>query len=101
MGVSPFSRYRRCELVDVHGRPSLALRRPPATPTDPARCVRHVLVGGETLDQLAWRYYQREDLWWVIADANLRADRVMPWDWQPGDVLLIPPPEAAGQTGRE
>jgi nucleoid-associated protein YgaU len=99
MPVSPFSRYRRCEVVDVHGSPSLAVRRPPAD-VDPARCAQHVLVGGETLDQLARRYYGREELWWLIADANRRPDRVLPWDWHAGDVLLIPPPDAAGRTGR-
>lgn len=30
----------------------------------------HVFVQGERLDQLAYRYYQKPSLWWLIAQYN-------------------------------
>ncbi|PCC73777.1 hypothetical protein [Nannocystis exedens] len=51
-----------------------------------------MLVGEETLDQLAKQYYGREDLWWRIADANPARH---PADWRAGDALVIPPLTAA------
>jgi hypothetical protein len=30
----------------------------------------HTYVVGETLTSLSYRYYQRPDLWWVIAEYN-------------------------------
>lgn len=30
----------------------------------------HTYITGERLDQLAQRYYQRPELWWVIAEYN-------------------------------
>jgi hypothetical protein len=47
----------------------------------------HRLVADETLDQLALRYYGRDDLWWRIADANPGR---FPLDWRPGDVVCVP-----------
>jgi hypothetical protein len=40
------------------------------------------------LDQLAYKYYGREDLWWRIADGNTNR---FPTDLSPGDTLAIPP----------
>ena len=31
---------------------------------------------GDELDQLAFRYYGKEELWWIIADANRIDDRM-------------------------
>jgi nucleoid-associated protein YgaU len=59
--------------------------------------VIHTIIGGETLDALAARYYGREDLWWRIADANpLR----FPLDWRPGDTVVIPPVRIATRVPR-
>ena len=50
--------------------------------------VLHIVSDTDELDLLAFRYYGREDLWWIIADHNLIDD---PNDLQRGDVLEIPP----------
>jgi nucleoid-associated protein YgaU len=55
----------------------------------------HTVIAGETLDQLAFTYYGREDLWWRIADANPAR---FPLDLSPGDTLIIPPLRAATRT---
>jgi phage tail protein X len=57
----------------------------------------HTLIGGETLDQLAFQYYGREDLWWRIADANPGR---FSFDWQPGETLVIPPIRIASRVPR-
>lgn len=90
------SRYYGLPVREVGGRPSLPLRQMPS-PLDPSETVVHTVVGGETLDQIAWTYYGREDLWWRIADANPGR---FPLDWRPGDRLLIPPLSAATRTPR-
>jgi len=96
MPVSIYSRYYGLGAVEKNGRISLAQR--PAVPLETyPDAVLHTLVGDETLDCLAARYYGREDLWWRIADANpLR----FPLDWKAGDTLEIPPIRAATRTPR-
>ncbi|SFF09365.1 hypothetical protein SAMN02745121_06894 [Nannocystis exedens] len=92
MPVSVTSRYHRLDvLVDPERGPYVA-QRPPPPPGPPPGSVTHVLVGEETLDQLAKQYYGREDLWWRIADANPARH---PADWRAGDALVIPPLTAA------
>jgi nucleoid-associated protein YgaU len=96
MPVSRYSRYYGLPKVESGGRVSLAQR--PAVPADtPADSIAHMLVGGETLDQLAARYYGREDLWWRIADANPGR---FPLDWQPGETVVIPPIRIATRVAR-
>lgn len=34
----------------------------------------HTYLSGERLDQLAYRYYQRPELWWFIAEYNPEID---------------------------
>jgi phage tail protein X len=46
------------------------------------------VVSGDRADTIAWDFYGRADLWWVIADAN---PEIMDWfDLLPGEVLRIP-----------
>ncbi len=96
MPVSIFSRYYEVGTVEADGRVSLAQRL-----TGPAESypdsIRHTLVGGETLDQLAAHYYGRAELWWRIADANPGRFSL---DWQPGETLVIPPIRVATRTPR-
>lgn len=55
----------------------------------------HTLLEGETLDWVAWKYYQTRagdnagELWWIIADVNKIAN---PFDLEDfvGTELLIP-----------
>lgn len=94
MATSIYSRYYGLAPVVVDGRVSLSLRPIPPIVSYPDSLV-HVIIGGETLDQLAYQYYGREDLWWRIADAN---PGKFPLDWKPGDTLVIPPPRVATHT---
>ena len=102
MPVSFSSRYYGFDVLPAEGRDSnvLALRLADdaelqATYPD---SILHVLVGDETLDQLAALYFGREDLWWRIADAN---PTKYPFDWQAGDSLVIPPIRVATRTQRK
>ena len=96
MPVSIYSRYYGLDTVEKNGRISLSQR--PAVPTEAyPDAILHTLVGEETLDYLAARYYGREDLWWRIADANpLR----FPLEWKAGETLIIPPIRVATRTQR-
>jgi hypothetical protein len=94
MAASIYSRYYGLGTVTKGGQVSLAQRPIPPLQTYPDSLV-HVVIGGETLDQLAFLYYGREDLWWRIADANPTR---FPLDWKPGDKLVIPPLRVATRT---
>jgi hypothetical protein len=102
MPVSPFSRYAGLAVVqvqDARGRTTtaLALRRQIGPPA-PGGLV-HQVVGSEQPDWIARRYYQREDLWWQIMDANAMR---FPLDLSAGERLLVPAPRsAAPQLSRE
>lgn len=96
MAADFFSRYYQSETIDVDGRVSLAQRRQGALQTYPDQ-IEHTIVGNETLDQLAAQYYGREEYWWRIADANRGC---FPWEWKPGDKVIIPPIRVATRTPR-
>lgn len=92
MPVSIASRYYRLAVLeDDHGQAYVA-QRPVPPLVEPPGSLTHVLVGGETLDQLARLYYGREDQWWRIADANPGRH---PADWLAGETLVIPTLTAA------
>lgn len=92
---APSSRYRGLATIAVDDRVSLA-QRPPATDPLPPDSIIHTVVGAETLDLLAWKYYGREDLWWRIADANagLRS-----FELAAGQTIAIPPLRLATRMG--
>ena len=96
MPPSLYSRYRNLPPVTADGKVSLS-RRPLATETIPPDSIIHTVIGQETLDQLAWRYYGREELWWRIADAN---PSLAPFELSPGQTLAIPPLRVATRTGQ-
>lgn len=96
MTISIYSRYYRSEVLEIYGRVSLAQRHVAPPPSYPDS-ILHVIVGGETLDLLARRYYGREDLWYRIADANPGR---FPLDWQAGETVVIPPIRVATRTPR-
>ncbi len=96
MATSIHSRYRNLETLEVADKLSLASRPVPDS-TGTSGAILHTVVGRETLDQLARKYYGREDLWWRIADANPTR---FPLDWEAGDVLVIPSPARATRTTR-
>lgn len=90
------SRYQGLPLVAVDGKVSLA-QRPPAVQPLPPDSVLHTVIGSETLDLLAWKYFGREDLWWRIADAN---PGLTPFTLVPAQTIAIPPLRVATRTGR-
>src|SRR5262245_48825726 len=94
MAVTIYSRYHGLDTIRIDGQMSLALRPIPPIVDYPDGLL-HVIKSGETLDQLAFMYYGREDLWWRIADAN---ESRFPLDWAPGDTLVIPPLRVATRT---
>jgi nucleoid-associated protein YgaU len=94
MTISLYSRYHGLATVKIDDAVSLAQRPVPAIVAYPDSLL-HVVKQGETLDQLALVYYGREDLWWRIADANPAR---FPFDWRPGDTLVIPPLRVATRT---
>jgi phage tail protein X len=100
-GVSIYSRYYGLDTLQETGAGgnsliSLVQRLLPPPESYPDGLV-HTVIGGETLDQLAARYYGREDAWWRIADANPGR---FPLDWQPGEELAVPPIRVATRTPR-
>lgn len=94
MAVNLYSRYYGLATVSIDGKTSLAERPIPPLVEYPDS-ILHVLKQGETLDQLAFLYYGREDLWWRISDANPTR---FAFDWRPGDTLVIPPLRVATRT---
>lgn len=96
MTDSIYSRYYRQALLEIDGGLGQAQRWAPAPESYPDSLL-HQLVGAETLDLLAKKYYGREELWWRIADANPAR---FPWEWRAGDTLVIPPLRVATRTPR-
>lgn len=94
MTVSLFSRYHGLAVIEVDGRRAVA-QRSGRFPIAVSGGAVHVVVGGETLDLLALRYYGSEELWWRIADANPVHAL---FDLAPGDELVIPPLRVATAT---
>ena len=91
MPVSTTSRYHGLPTLDGEQGPYI-VQRPVPPVQEQAGSVFHVIVAGETLDQISKHYYGHEDLWWRIADANPARH---PADWRSGDTLVIPPLSAA------
>jgi nucleoid-associated protein YgaU len=91
------SRYVEVGAIEIDGQVSLRLR-PDPLPVGFPDSVTHIVVGDETLDYLALKYYGREELWWRIADANVGRPAL---SWQAGDRLVIPPLRAATRTPPE
>lgn len=57
---------------DKDGRPFFNLLSTRVFPTEmaPYSYVTHKTNGSETLQNIAWKYYEATRLWWVIAEAN-------------------------------
>jgi nucleoid-associated protein YgaU len=88
------SRYRGLETIAIDDRVSLAQRPPAADPLPPDSII-HTVIGRETIDLLAFKYYGREELWWRIADAN---PSLAPFALTPGQTIAIPPLRVATRT---
>ena len=94
--LSIYSRYHGLTQLSIDEKISISHRTVPKLDYL-SGAIRHTIVGYETLDQLAIRYYGREELWWRIAAANPNRPLT---DWRPGDVVIIPPRHIATRTLR-
>lgn len=101
MPVGPFSRYRNLTVLEISHPTrgitrSLPIRRRPIvssiTGNHPHRFVDH-----EAADLLALKYLSREELYWHLLDVN---GGTLPDDWEPGQVLQIPPLGPATRVDR-
>ncbi len=60
------------------------------------RGFEHIVSGQEELDSLADRFYDNQNLWWLISDVN---DILFPLDLPRGTVLLIPDKSVLADLG--
>lgn len=91
MGIHEGSRYQNASVYyfvdeDKGVVPIIGRREPIEIPQD-GEVVKHVFKEDETLDYLAYEYYNDSSLWWAILDVN---DYDVPWDIEPGVTLTIP-----------
>src|SRR4051794_3526031 len=89
MPLSLASRYRGVPTLmapNRAGRPQATVGIRPQ-PASAATGLAHLVVAGETLEALAFRYLGASDAWWRIADANPSA---LPFAPVPGTQLIIP-----------
>ncbi len=112
MPVSITSRYTNAPIYDAtdaqgESHPTVAIRpstppapgttlaiRPSTPPAPGTTLYQHILIGAETMEYLAWRYYGSSSSWWRIAEAN---PLVFPLDPPAGAAIAIP---SAGDVGR-
>lgn len=85
------------ELTDQPIRTDRVFGRRYTTWREVAGTTTYVVRAGDTLPGLARLFYERAELWWVIADFNA-LDTFYPLDLTEQTVLRIPPPAFAGVT---
>jgi hypothetical protein len=92
MPVNLFSRYRNLALLEINHATkgvtrSLPIRRLNSN-TQTGGGQLHRFAGYESTDLLSLKYFNREDLYWHLLDAN---GGRLPDDFKPGEMLTIPP----------
>ena len=101
MPVNPFSRYRNLPVLEVKyatGKitQSLPIRRNVSPGIDQGARY-HRFASYEAADQLAWKYFGQESLFWWLLDAN---EGRLPETWETGETLQIPPLSLATRIER-
>jgi phage tail protein X len=84
------SRYTTAKIVKANGPAGDARQEMrPAFPTPSVITYTYYrVIAGDRVDTIAYDFYGRADLWWMIADAN---PEYLDWfDLAPGAVLRIP-----------
>ncbi len=84
--IGPDSRYATCVLY-VDGDQEFLGSRPRIDTSPRPDDVFHTVVEGDRIDFIAYRYFGRADLWWIICDYN---DLFFPLELPVGQVLRIP-----------
>lgn len=89
------SRLRYTELHTLDGFEFWGLCEYPQVPEQPDD-IQYIVVMGDCLDALAYRYYGAEAYKWVIAVAN--GMEIEPTDLNQGETIRIPSPRYVLQT---
>ena len=84
--ISQDSRYAGCVLF-VDGPDEFVGSRQRIDTAPRPDDVFHSVVEGDRVDLIAYRYWGRTDLWWVVCDYN---DIACPVELVPGTVLRVP-----------
>ncbi|MDH7601908.1 MAG: hypothetical protein QHI38_07145 [Armatimonadota bacterium] len=84
--IGPDSRYAACVLY-VDGSVEFLGTRPRIDTSPRPDDTFHMVVEGDRIDLIAYRYLGRAELWWVICDYN---EIFFPLGLEPGTVLRIP-----------
>lgn len=88
--VSKISRYANgCVSIDPKSKSiyfNLRKRNPLNLTSE--NSLKHTVVAGETLPAIAYKYYGKSSLYWVIMDANPTLMHI--FDISAGDVLNVP-----------
>lgn len=84
--ISPDSRYATCILYVDGDKEFIGTRQPIDTSPRPDD-IFHIVVEGDRLDLVAYRYLGRAELWWVICDYN---NIFFPLELETGMVLRMP-----------
>jgi len=58
--------------------------------------ILYTIIGTDSIDRLAHRYYEDPEFWWVIAVANDM--EILPTDFNVGDEIIIPSPRYVRTT---
>lgn len=80
------SRYATCVLYVDESQEFIGTRQRIDTTPRPDD-VFHVVIEGDRIDLIAYRYLGRADLWWIVCDYN---DIFSPLELPPGQVLRVP-----------
>lgn len=84
--IGPDSRYATCVMY-VDGSQEFIGTRQRIDTTPRPDDVFHVVIEGDRIDLIAYRYLGRADLWWVVCDYN---DIFFPLELGAGTVLRVP-----------
>ncbi len=74
-------------LVAKFSNGQLSLDRQPYQYRPSSKDRTHIIVEGERLDTIAFKYYDNSTLWYILADVN---GIINPFDLTIGDEILIP-----------
>lgn len=80
------SRYINTDVIDDNNVSVLKLRTRLSFGLQNAKV--HEFVAGDTLDGIAYKYYNNPHLWWVILEVNTKYKSI--FDINCGDELIIP-----------
>jgi hypothetical protein len=102
MSVGLSSRYANSTVFtaadsDGEEHPTVAIRRTEEQVTAGADSYQHVVIAGESLEYLAWRYFNNSAAWWRLADQRAL---VFPLDLPSGVQVAVPAPADVGRVVR-